>query len=99
MTTNHNEARNARQALSLNVAGNRGEGWDQDDVNFVAAWTGPITLELAEALGRTEFALQSVRQLLRNGQKAGSDRHVARPIVTCICHGLQVLPTGDCVEA
>jgi hypothetical protein len=97
--TNHNVARNARQALSLNVAANRGQGWDQLDVDLVATWQGPITLQLAEELGRTEFALQNVRQLLRSGQKVGSDRQVAKPVVTCSCHGLQVLPAGDCVWA
>jgi hypothetical protein len=70
---NHNLARAARQEVSIPLARNHGEGWSPSDVAVVAE-APAITVDLAEALGRTEYALQNVRQLLRNGGHVGSSR-------------------------
>lgn len=97
--SNKNAAMAARQQRTLPYASSYGQPWESDDVAMVAEFAGTVDVEeLALALGRTAYAVENVRQALREGRLVGGGhgRTKPAPVATCTCHGLQLLPTGAC---
>lgn len=86
----------AHQQRSLLTARNHREPWMPHEVDLLNEKSEAS--ELAEVLGRTVYAVTAARHLLSRGVVLGGGHGgtAARPIATCNCHGLQVLPTGAC---
>lgn len=54
---------------------NHREGWTNDELEFVVAFGGEVTdAELATTMGRTLFAIQTIRHAIRAGRAVGSAR-------------------------
>jgi hypothetical protein len=66
-----NRARAEAQERVLPLAANWGEGWEFDDVEFVAGTTELPVEEVALALHRSVYAVAGVRQALRDGRRIG----------------------------
>lgn len=87
----------AHQQASLLTATNHREPWMPHEVDLLTE--NAEASELAATIGRTVYAVQAARHLLRQGVELGGGRGTAasRPAPTmCACHGLQVLPSGAC---
>ncbi len=66
------------QAVTIANASKHGEGWTSADLEFVTAFSDDVTNEeLALSLGRTLFAIASIKQAIAEGTAKGSDR---RPV-------------------
>jgi hypothetical protein len=74
-----NDAWTARTyAATLATATRHGETWTTHDLEFVEAFAGDVSdTELAHALHRTIFAIQSVKHAIRAGKVSASE-HRAR---------------------
>lgn len=58
------------QRVTLDNATKWGEGWTSRDLEFVVAFTDSASdTEIALALGRTLFAVQSVQVAIRHGRR------------------------------
>lgn len=66
------------QATTAAYATHHGEGWTSRDLEFVAAFPEATNAELALTLGRTLFAISSIKQAILDGTAVGSDREPAR---------------------
>lgn len=67
------------QSLTASNASRNGEGWTNADLEFVATFATDATdADIALALGRTLYAIQTIRKAIEAG-KAGSTRRVATP--------------------
>ena len=63
------------QRVTLANATRNGEGWTSNDLAFVTAFGGEVPdAELAIALGRTLFAIQTIRHAIAAGRATGSTR-------------------------
>lgn len=60
----------SHQQATLFSASNWGEGWTSRDIDFVIAFQDSASdTELALALGRTLFAVQSIKNAIRHGRR------------------------------
>lgn len=59
----------ATQARTKATATKHGETWTSADLELVDAFAAEANAELAEALGRTLFAIQSIKSAIRNGAR------------------------------
>lgn len=66
------------QERTLPLARNWGEGWGQGDIQLVQGFPECTAEELGEALGRTVYAVQSVRQAIQEGRVTSDGRR--RPL-------------------
>lgn len=63
------------QSATRQTATRNGEGWTSADLEFVTAFAGTTTdADLAMAMGRTLYAIQTVRHAIAAGRTMGSDR-------------------------
>lgn len=63
------------QNATREIASNNGEGWTIADLEFVTTFTNDATdAEIAITLGRTLYAIQSLRVALDAGKRVGSTR-------------------------
>jgi hypothetical protein len=69
------------QARTLPTAVAWGEEWSKDELEIVASFTDETAEELARALGRTVYAVQSVREDLHKGRRdaTGGRRPMPQP--------------------
>lgn len=66
------------QQATVASAVRHGEGWTSSELELVAAFGSEVSaVELAEAAGRTLFAVQSMKQAVRAGKRVGSGRVAA----------------------
>lgn len=57
---------------------NHREGWTNEELEFVVAFGGTVSdAELAITMGRTLFAIQTIRHAIRAGRPVGSARVAA----------------------
>lgn len=66
------------QQVSLKGADNWGKGWTSEELELVVGCLDLPVAEVADALGRTVYAVSTVRGLLEAGVKVGSDRKPAK---------------------
>lgn len=62
------------QATTAAHATHHGEGWTSRDLEFVSSFPEATNAELALALGRTLFAVASIKQAILEGTAVGSAR-------------------------
>lgn len=67
------------QARTLGTAVNWGEGWAKDELEIVASFPDETAEELARTLGRTVYAVQSVREALAKGLVDATGRRRPKP--------------------
>ena len=63
----HNKSTRQAQARSLATAVAWGEEWGKQEIEMVAAFPDETAEELGRALGRTVYAVQSIREALHKG--------------------------------
>lgn len=69
-------------AQTLATATRHRDGWTTSDLDFVTAFQGEVSdTELATALGRTIFAIQTIKHAIREGRATGSTRRAPRAYV------------------
>lgn len=63
------------QSATRQTATRNGEGWTSADLEFVTTFAGEATdAELALAMGRTLYAIQTMRHAIAAGRAVGSTR-------------------------
>ena len=82
------------QDVSLETAVNWGKGWTSEELEFLAEFPEVPTLELAEAMGRTVYAVSNVRQALERGEKVGSVREKPREKREIVFDFVTTFPLG-----
>lgn len=65
------------QLDSKRTAERHGETWTSADLELLSAFEDSATAELAEALGRTYFAVQSIKSAVRAGKRTTRTRVAA----------------------
>ena len=75
----HNASTRKAQARTLVTADAWGQPWDAEDLAMVLEFSDETAEELATALGRTVYAVQSVREALRKGQAIGGGERRSTP--------------------
>lgn len=65
--SDRNASTRRAQARTLATAVAWGEEWGKHEIEMVAAFTDETAEELARALGRTVYAVQSIREALHKG--------------------------------
>jgi hypothetical protein len=60
-----------QQERSLETAANWGKGWTSEELELVVTFGEEPVVEVARALGRTVYAVSTVRGLLEAGQPVG----------------------------
>jgi hypothetical protein len=67
----------ALQVQTIETATKHGETWTTAELQFVAEFPNETAAELARTLGRTLYAIQSIREAIKQGKKASDSRRKA----------------------
>jgi hypothetical protein len=68
-------------ATTLGTATRHREGWTSDELEFVTTFHDVSDAELARALGRTLYAIWTIKVSIREGRPVGSTRRASRGYV------------------
>ena len=68
--SNKNEWAHRGQLVTKPVAEKHGETWTSADLEFLTAFQAEISTDVALALGRTLYSVQSMRKLVAEGRTA-----------------------------
>jgi hypothetical protein len=79
MTVNAHAADHRSQAITLPVATEHRETWVREDLEFVQMFTDERDEDLALALGRTLYAIRSIRAVIDERIERDRLRRASRP--------------------
>lgn len=80
MATDHNASTRRAQSRTLLEANAWGEPWAGFELDLVREFGEDTAEDLATALGRTVYAVQSIREAIRRGEPVGGgNRPTPRP--------------------
>lgn len=67
------------QARTLPTAVNHGDEWGQEDLDMLVQFSDETAEEIARAIGRTVYAVRSMRELLADGSRTGRNAGRRKP--------------------